>query len=151
MSEVEVKQAGLSEIHHVVPLFDLYRQFYGKESNQNEVLKFILSRFNHGESTIFIAYINNNPVGFAQLYPSFSSVSLKRTFILNDLYVVSEARRVGVAGALLESATSYAKALGAVRLSLTTAITNTVAQKVYEINGWERDNQFLVYHNQIHS
>jgi hypothetical protein len=59
MSEVEVKQAGLSEIHHVVPLFDLYRQFYGKESNQNEVLKFLLSRFNHGESTIFIAYINN--------------------------------------------------------------------------------------------
>jgi GNAT superfamily N-acetyltransferase len=129
----------------------LYRQFYGKESNQNEVLKFLLSRFSHGESTIFIAYINNNPVGFAQLYPSFSSVSLKRTFILNDLYVVSEARGVGVAGALLESATSYAKALGAVRLSLTTAITNTVAQKVYEINGWERDNQFLVYHNQIHS
>lgn len=151
MNEVKVKQAGLSEIDQVVTLFDLYRQFYGKETNQKEVREFLLSRFNHGESTIFIAYINNNPVGFTQLYPSFSSVSLKRIFILNDLYVVSETRKLGVASSLLESAKDYAKTLGAVRLSLTTAVTNTVAQQVYEINSWEKDNQFLVYHNQIHS
>jgi len=31
-------------------------------------------------------------MGFAQLYPSFSSVSMKRLWILNDLFVSSEAR-----------------------------------------------------------
>ena len=151
MSEIEVKQAGLGEMDQVVVLFDLYRQFYGKESNQNEVRQFLLSRFNHGESIIFIAYIGSSPVGFTQLYPSFSSVSLRRIFILNDLYVLAEAKKLGVASRLLEAAEHCAKILGAIRLSLSTAVTNTVAQNVYEMNGWERDSQFLVYNKQIHS
>jgi GNAT superfamily N-acetyltransferase len=151
MSNVIVRQAGLSEIDQVAALFDLYRQFYGKETNLHEVRKFLLNRFNHGESVIFIAYINQNPVGFTQLYPSFSSVSLGRTFVLNDLYVIAEAREQGVARSLIEYAKIHAKTLGAIRLSLSTAITNTIAQKVYEANGWEKDVQFLVYQYQINS
>lgn len=151
MDGIIVKQASLSEMDQVVPLFDLYRQFYGRESNQKEVREFLLDRFNYGDSTIFIAYAKNSPIGFTQLYPSFSSASLKRIFILNDLYVISEARKLGVASSLLEAATIYAKNLGAVRLSLTTALTNTIAQQVYESNGWKKDNEYLMYHNQMHS
>lgn len=151
MHNTIVKQATLSEIDQVASLFDLYRQFYGKKADLNEGRKFLLDRFNHGESVIFIAYINQNPVGFTQLYPSFSSASLGRIFILNDLYVVAEAREKGVAGSLIEQAKIYAKTLGAIRLSLSTATTNTIAQKVYEASGWEKDEQFLVYQYQIHS
>ncbi|MES2673844.1 MAG: hypothetical protein V4660_06360 [Pseudomonadota bacterium] len=97
MNNIIVKQAGLSEIDTVAALFDLYRQFSGKETNLNEARSFLLERFNHGESVIFIAYLNSNPVGFTQLYPSFSSASLGRIFILNDLYVVGEARKLGKA------------------------------------------------------
>ena len=146
LNEVVVKQASLSELDQVVPLFDQYRKFYSKEANLVAVREFLLHRFKQDESTIFIAYLKGEPVGFTQLYPSFSSVSLKLVFILIDLYVISAARNIGVASSLLDAAKNYAKAQGAVRLSLTTAIDNKIAQKLYEANGWMRDDQFLVYH-----
>jgi ribosomal protein S18 acetylase RimI-like enzyme len=35
--------------------------------------------------------------------------------------------------------------MGAVRLSLSTAITNDAAQALYHSAGWKREDQFLVY------
>jgi GNAT superfamily N-acetyltransferase len=149
MNEVIVKQASLSDLDDIVPLFDLYRQFYGKESNEPQVHDFLLGRFNQGESTIFIAYLGKEPVGFTQLYPSFSSVSLARIFILNDLYVIAHGRKQGVAKSLIESAKAYAQTLGAITLTLSTAVTNETAQKLYQSTGWERDEQFYVYDFQV--
>ena len=39
------------------------------------------------ESVVFIAFDEINPIGFVQLYPSFSSLSMKKSWVLNDLYV----------------------------------------------------------------
>jgi GNAT superfamily N-acetyltransferase len=95
---------------------------------------------------IFIAYAGpREPVGFMQLYPSFSSVSLKRLWILNDLFVRSSARRGGVGRALLERARQHALETGAKGLILNTAVTNTPAQTLYETCGWEREDEFLQY------
>lgn len=46
---------------------------------------------------------------------------------------------------LTGAATAFAKAAGAVRLTLSTAVTNTHAQAVYESLGWRRDELFYVY------
>ncbi len=142
---LSVRQATLSDIEDIVPLFDLYRQFYGQSSNPSEIKEFLLNRFNHGESVIFIAYSNNKAVGFTQLYPSFSSTSLKRIFILNDLFVLPELRTKGVGSSLLKEAKNYAQTLGAIRLTLSTAISNTTAQKLYESTGWIKDQEFFHY------
>jgi GNAT superfamily N-acetyltransferase len=83
------------------------------------------------------------------LYPSFSSASLARTFILNDLFVIENCRRKKVGALLLEAAADFAKSLGAVRLTLSTAVTNKPAQALYESAGWKRDEQFIVYHYAI--
>ena len=48
---------------------------------------FIQQRFYLGESIIIVALVNNEIIGFTQLFPSFSSVTLERLWILNDLYV----------------------------------------------------------------
>jgi ribosomal protein S18 acetylase RimI-like enzyme len=80
------------------------------------------------------------------LYPSFSSVSLARIFILNDLFVHEQARRKGVASMLMSAAVKFASTLGAVRLSLSTAITNDAAQALYHSAGWKRDDQFFASH-----
>lgn len=104
-----------------------------------------MSRFHHGESVIFFASYTEEIVGFTQLYPTFSSLSLAPAFILNDLYVKPSARRLGVAKQLLASAGEHAKASGAVWLTLSTAVTNKSAQALYEKNGWRRDDEFLVY------
>lgn len=86
---------------------------------------------------IFLAFTENDTaVGFVQLYPSFSSVSAERTFILNDLFVMANVRRSGVAALLLDATVNYGKAVGAIRLSLPTAITNEAAQALYSSEGW---------------
>lgn len=146
MSNITVRQAVLSDLEALVPLFDSYRQFYGRPSDIPAVRKFLLARFNHGESVLFIAHEGNIPVGLTQLYPSFSSVSLARVFVLNDLFVHEQARRKGVASKLMSAATEFANSLGAVRVSLSTAMTNQTAQALYQSAGWKRDEQFFVYH-----
>jgi ribosomal protein S18 acetylase RimI-like enzyme len=146
MNTITVRQAVLSDLEALAPLFDSYRQFYGRPSDLPAAIEFLLARFNHGESVLFIAHEGNQAIGFTQLYPSFSSVSLARTFVLNDLFVCECARRKGVASKLMSAAVDYAGSLGAVRVSLSTATTNKVAQKLYQSAGWQRDEHFLVYH-----
>lgn len=146
MSTITVRQAALSDLEALVPLFDGYRQFYGRTSDVQAAREFLKARFNHGESVLFIAFESSTPVGFTQLYPSFSSVSLARTFVLNDLFVVEFARRKGVASKLMAAAVEFAGAMSAVRISLSTATTNETAQTLYQSAGWKRDEQFFVYH-----
>jgi ribosomal protein S18 acetylase RimI-like enzyme len=141
-----IRQATVDDVEQLVPLFDAYRQFYGRTSDVAAAQTFLLARFSNRESTLFIAHEGDTASGFAQLYPSFSSVSLARIFILNDLFVQEQARRTGVASSLLSAAASFAVSLGAVRLSLSTALTNDAAQALYRSAGWNRDQQFSVYH-----
>lgn len=149
MNQIAVRQAALSDLKELSEMFDEYRQFYGKSSDIGLAGEFLRTRFNHGESTVFIAHAGEVPAGFLQLYPSFSSVSAARTFILNDLYVRPSARRKGAATQLMAAAETYAHALGAVRLTLSTAISNEQAQALYMSSGWVRDEHFYVFHRAI--
>jgi GNAT superfamily N-acetyltransferase len=144
---VTVHQATLAEIEVIAPLFDAYRQFYGKPSYPEACRAFLAERFKYNQSIIFLAKDGQGTaIGFAQLYPSFSSGSLTQIFILNDLFVVPSARRQGVASRLLQAAADYGRAAGATRLTLSTAVTNQNAQALYEREGWSRDTEFYVYH-----
>lgn len=141
-----VRQAVFSDIDAIAPLFDRYRQFYGYNSDPESAREFLAARFNHGESTLFIACQGDSAIGFTQLYPSFSSASLSRTWILNDLFVSESHRGNGVGKMLLKAATDFAKATGATRLTLATGVNNTPAQALYQSCDWKRDEQFFVYH-----
>lgn len=145
-ASIQTRQASIADIALLVPLFDAYRVFYGKSSDVAVAHSFLLERFRHHQSVIFIALqTTGEAVGFTQLYPSFSSVSMARAFILNDLYVAPEVRRSGVAAKLLEAAADYGRAVGAIRLSLSTAIDNETAQALYVSQGWVRDTKFYAY------
>ena len=146
MSEPSVRQAVLPAVPLLAPLFDAYRQFYGRASDPAAAAAFLRDRFAHGESILFLAFTDDEPAGFTQLYPSFSSVSLARVYILNDLYVVPGRRRSGVGSALLDAAVDYARTLGAVRVSLNTDVRNATAQATYEARGWKRDREYYAYH-----
>lgn len=149
MNNITVRQAVVSDLDALVPLFDNYRQFYGRTSDAQSAKAFLLNRFNYGESVLFIVHEGDMPIGFSQLYPSFSSISLARIFVLNDLFVLEQRRRKGVATKLISAACEFAKTVGAVRLSLSTAITNEAAQVLYKSLGWMRDEQFCAYHFSI--
>ena len=67
-----VRQATIRDLEQLVPLFDGYRQFYGRVSDLRAAKEFLLARFNHDKSTVFLAYEDKRAIGFTQLYPSFS-------------------------------------------------------------------------------
>ncbi|PUE50486.1 GNAT family N-acetyltransferase [Limnohabitans sp. 2KL-1] len=145
MKSTVTRQATLADLDALVELMDGYRQFYGQTSDPVAARRFLLDRFNHGESVIFLASQDGIPVGFTQLYPSFSSVSLARIFVLNDLYVNEQGRRNGVGRALISAAIEFAKTVGAVRLTLSTAVTNLSAQSLYSDMGWVKEDDFYFY------
>lgn len=143
---VEVRQARVSDSSLLAPLFDAYRVFYGKASDVAAAHAFLLERLQHQQSVVFVALTaSEQAIGFTQLYPAFSSVSMARAFILNDLFVAPTSRRSGVAVRLLDAAAEYARAVGAVRLSLSTAVDNQPAQALYVAQGWVRDTRFHAY------
>ena len=145
-SQVTVRQATMTDLELVVPLFDAYRQFYRKPSDPVLAKRFLAERFEHQESIIFVALDEGGTaLGFVQLFPSFSSGAAARILILNDLFVVPGARRAGVGKLLLRAAADYGKAVGAVRLTLSTEVTNESAQALYEAEGWKRQTDFYVY------
>jgi GNAT superfamily N-acetyltransferase len=146
MSNISIRQAVFSDLGELAALFDLYRVFQGKESNIAAARSFLQARFDHGESVVFIAHEGSTPLGFAQLYPSYSSTALARVFILNDLFVHENGRRKGVASKLLAALEGYAWAHGAARVTLNVTMENLPGQQLYEAQGWSKDAQFFMYH-----
>jgi GNAT superfamily N-acetyltransferase len=142
---ISVRQAGLTDVDIAAPLFDNYRCFYRQASDISLARAFISERLARLESVIFLAESGDGTaVGFAQLYPSFSSIGASRAWILNDLFVAESARGQGVGSALLNAAKSHALASGAKQLDLSTAHDNP-AQKLYEAHGYVRDNVYYYY------
>lgn len=129
----------------VVPLFNAYREFYGQSSDLQQAEQFIQERVMGAESIIFLAYLEEEPVGFAQLFPVFSSVAMKRAFLLNDLFVAKQARKQGVAQALMEQCYSYCQQEDARYMMLETARDNVQAQKLYEKMGMTVDETVYYY------
>nr|WP_208837081.1 GNAT family N-acetyltransferase [Paenibacillus cellulositrophicus] len=144
---ITIREAGLEDLHELAAIFDLYRIFYGQETDVEGAAAFLFERMEHRESVILIAedVEQGRIAGLTQLYPVFSSISMKRSYILNDLYVREQYRNQGIARLLLEAAKRYAKLARAKGLSLSTAVTNVRAQQLYEQSGYVRDEQFIHY------
>ncbi len=146
MSTIVVETATRADLDDACALFEAYRAFYRRAPDREGARAFLAERLARGESVIFLARRDGEAVGFAQLFPMFSTLRLARTWILEDLYVASSARRLGVGAAVLARAETFARSAGADALSLTTAIDNHDAQRLYASAGWVRDDEFFTYH-----
>ncbi|MDP7557790.1 MAG: GNAT family N-acetyltransferase, partial [Nitrospinaceae bacterium] len=95
--EVTIRRATTNDIEEIAKLFDAYRVFFEQGSDLSLAQEFLGDRLSNSESVIFCAYASDGRcAGFAQLYPSFSSVSAKRIWILNDLFVSESVRGMGI-------------------------------------------------------
>jgi len=139
-----IARGSLNNLKEIAFIFDQYRIFYGAQSDLNNSEDFIKARFDNEDAIIFIAFTENDGIiGFTQLYPTFSSVSMKKVWILNDLFVMPTMRKSGIGRSLIEYAINYAKADGAIRVSLSTARDNP-AQYLYEKIGFT-ESSFKFY------
>ncbi|HEX6170326.1 MAG TPA: GNAT family N-acetyltransferase [Chitinophagaceae bacterium] len=138
-----IRRAKKKDIDDLSILFDKYRIFYKQQSDIANARSFLKKRMKRKESVIFIAEEQDELIGFTQLFPIFSSVSMKRTWLLNDLYVNEKSRGVGAATKLLEAAKEFGAETNSKWLLLQTAADNYTAQKVYEKNGWVKETDFF--------
>lgn len=127
-------------------LLDAYRVTFGQKSDIGLARWFIHERLEHDESIVFLAWLDDKAVGFVQLYPIFSTIGLKRAYILNDLYVTESARKHGAATQLIEACYAYAEAHHARFIALETGADNVRAQQLYEKMGLaqEQDVQHFI-------
>ena len=135
-----IRQATVNDLDQLSKLFGQYRVFYGQPFEPEECRKFLEERVSKEESVIFIALDKDDYAGFTLLYPSFSSVGMKKIWILNDLFVSDEHRKKGIAQALINHVLAYSKLTGRKKVVLATAYDNLNAQKLYEKLGFTRED-----------
>ena len=135
---INIRRATLSDLEKLAVLFDGYRIFYKQESDVIAAQNFLKERMEKEESVILVAEQDSVLLGFTQLFPLFSSVGMKRTWLLNDLFVATNARKMGIGSLLLEAAKEFGSGTNSRWLLLQTAADNYTAQSVYESNGWKK-------------
>jgi len=145
---MKVRKATTKDLVQLSELFDGYRQFYQQKSNIDAATLFLQQRLMKGDSVIFVAATEDQRsvgklLGFTQLYPSFSSVSLQRLWVLNDLFVGVDARKMGVAKALIDASFHWAQITDSKGLALETDSDNIKAQKLYaKLNFIKQDSTY---------
>jgi GNAT superfamily N-acetyltransferase len=140
-----IRRASLADLDAAARLFEGYQGFYHRVHPEGAVRAFLAQRLERGDSVVLLAWQDDRAVGFAQLYPSFASLSLAPSWILNDLYVEPSARKGGIARALMEAVRQLAQSNGAAEVFLQTAHDNAPARALYESLGYARDDHYLVY------
>lgn len=102
-------------------------------------------RINNQDSKIFIAKKNNDIIGFCQLYPSFSSVSLQKIYILNDLFVKKNFRNQNIATKLMNKVKEYCQQEKISKIFLRKDKNNVSAKNLYKKNNFIKDDIFEDY------
>lgn len=142
---MHVVRVGPDDVTLAAPLFAAYREFYGEPFDHDLARDWLAQRIERGESIVLLAIDVDTAVGFAQVYPSFSSTRLAPIWILNDLFVSEEARGGGAVDALLDTAEALGKEARAISIELATAHTNHRAQSVYDRHGYHADEHYKHY------
>jgi len=149
---LSIERIGVHDYKLVINLFNAYRVFYKQDSDLTLAENFIKQRIINNESVIFVAMDGITPVGFTQLYPTYSSAKAVKNWILNDLYVDGKYRKHGIGRKLIMMAMDFARNNGAKYVQLETANDNYNAQHLYESTGFLRHtpgNEFIIYRKNV--
>jgi len=147
-SAVKIIHAGLSDLEAVVGLFEGYRAFCRKEPDPVGAREFIRQRLNTQDSVIFLAVNEEGMgVGFTQLYPLFTSLRMKKLWLLNDLFIHPDYRGRGISVQLIEQAKDLVRKSQAAGLTLETEKSNHIGNQLYPRTGFVLDtsNHFYVW------
>lgn len=144
---IAVRAATLTDLDALTDLFEQYRAFYGKPAGATRAKEFLRERLQRTDSVILVAGGEKSRAlaGFAQLYPTFSSLRMGRALILNDLFVAPTHRRHGVARRLMGAVLMFARLSGAVAISLETQRDNASARALYDSLGYHAEEEFVTY------
>ncbi len=148
MKDVKIIKADLNNIDKAVYLFNKYRLFYDQENNIDECKRFLLERLKNDESIIYLCLVEENAVGFMQIYKGFSSIGLTKIYILNDLYIEERYRNQKIGKLTLLKIIEMARSNNISKITLQTKNSNKIAQNLYKSLGFnqENENEFLSFY-----
>jgi GNAT superfamily N-acetyltransferase len=128
------------QLELLLPLIAAYQRFYEVEQIDDERNRAFFSRFlaPSEDGMLIGAWRDEELVGYACLYWTFTSLAPAEIVLMNDLYVEPQARGEGVGRALIEASAAIARERGAQRLQWITATDNETAQRLYDSTGAER-------------
>ncbi|ACV27548.1 GNAT family N-acetyltransferase [Kangiella koreensis] len=142
---MNIKTCEIKDLDNLVPAFDSYRQRYKQPSEPQKIEQFLRQMLEQETSVIFISYEGDELTGFAQLYPSYSSIGLAPIWTLNDFYVFGGTGRKQTAEALLSAAKDLCEETNAIRIEVTTRKENHRLHKIYREFGFEKDFKYDYY------
>jgi GNAT superfamily N-acetyltransferase len=143
---MDIRRATHLDLDALLPLVGAYRTFYEQVPDPRCEREFLRRQLEDGTSTIYLARAERDEaLGFVQIFQTYSTVCLGPSLILEDLFVVPNARGMGVATRLLQRASEFAREVGAIGMFLETATDNVVARAVYEGARWTREDHFVKY------
>jgi ribosomal protein S18 acetylase RimI-like enzyme len=144
-----IARARPVDVAAATELFIAYQAFYRVIVDAGKARAFVSDRLRLNDTIFLLARFDNTPthkaVGFVQMMPKLSSTSMRRDWVVNDLFVAEQHRRQGIATALMNESLAFAKRTGAAKMSLKTQADNAAARALYEREGWELDAEFVTY------
>lgn len=136
-SAPQIAPIAAGQMDALLPLIAAYQRFYEVEDVDDERNRAFFSTFldPSERGSLLGAWRDGELLGYACLYWSFTSLIPAETVLMNDLYVVPEARGQGVGHALIEASAAVARERGVARLTWMTAQDNKRAQRLYDSTG----------------
>ncbi|WP_139491332.1 GNAT family N-acetyltransferase [Brevibacillus dissolubilis] len=129
----QVRAVDASQIDQLIPLMQGYFDFYKREQPEAAIRQHVHTLLDHPREGIqFMIWKGETAVGFVTLYFTYSTLSLKRTAVLNDLFLLSSERGGGAAEILFQHALTYIREQGMAGMEWVTAKDNLRAQRFYD-------------------
>jgi GNAT superfamily N-acetyltransferase len=144
---MEILRVGESDLPEVLPLMRAYCDFYAVTPPDDDLLSMSRALISHPERDgiqLIAREDGGRAIGFATVCWTWSTLRASMIGVMNDLYVVPDARGTGVADALIAECSNLCRAHGARELSWQTAKDNHRAQAVYDRVGAMR-SEWLDY------
>ncbi len=135
---MKIREVEKNDLESLATLFDAYRVFYSKETDLTGSRNFLSERLHNEDSVVYVAENEAGELtGFVQLYPLFSSVRMKRLWLLNDLFVDPVHRGKGISLKLIDRAKKLALETSACALLLETEKSNVIGNNLYPRAGFK--------------
>jgi GNAT superfamily N-acetyltransferase len=142
VSEHSIDRVAGSDLDDLLPLMRAYCDFYESSPPDEDLLALSRALIEQPEREgiqLVARDRDGRAAGFATVYWSWSTTTACRIAVMNDLFVVPDARGTGLAARLIEACRGESARRGARKLTWQTAPDNLRARAVYERVGATRE------------
>jgi GNAT superfamily N-acetyltransferase len=140
---MNVSRVTMADLADLMPLLRGYCDFYEVAPDDEALLalaRTLITDPDREGVQLIARGGDNEAVGFATVYWSWSTLIAARIGVMNDLFVTPAARGTGAAELLIDACAAECRRHGAEKLTWQTARDNARAQKVYDRLGAARDD-----------